>query len=107
MKKLYTFDLTERALAGMFHELLLQEGIECLLRNEQLFSGLGEIPFVECYPELWVVDAEMFPRAQSLLRQYMADAPEKLPEWHCPGCGEQIEGHFNACWNCGCSPSDD
>ncbi|MES1161895.1 MAG: DUF2007 domain-containing protein, partial [Rhizobacter sp.] len=23
--------------------------------------------------------------------------------WVCPGCGEQIDGPFEQCWNCGSS----
>lgn len=102
MRKLYTFSLSERALAGMFREMLQREGIKCLVRNEELFAGMGEIPFIECYPELWVVDDECYPRAMSLLRQWMASSGDTRP-WTCPGCGEEVEGQFNACWNCGAS----
>ena len=101
MKKLYTFNLSERALAGLFRELLQREGIECLVRNEQLFAALGEIPFTECYPELWIIDAEVYPRAISLLRQWMDSDSEDCSAWICPGCREESEGQFNACWNCG------
>lgn len=106
MKKLYTFDLAERALAGLFRDLLQREGVKCLLRNEQLFAALGEIPFTECFPELWVVDDELYPRAKSLLRQWMETTSENLPTWSCSGCGEQLEGQFNACWKCGSSRLD-
>ena len=106
MKKLHSFNLSERALAAMFRDMLKREGIDCLLRNEQLFAGMGEIPFTECYPELWIVDDEVFPRAQSLLRQYM-ESKEDLPAWTCPACGEFIEGQFNACWSCSTPRADD
>ncbi len=105
MKKLYTFALSDRAMAVMFRELLKREGVDCLLRNEELFTGMGEIPFTECYPELWVVDDEIYPRAQSLLKQYMQSSNEELPSWTCSECGETIEGQFCSCWNCG-SPAD-
>ena len=62
MKKLYAFGLGERPLALLLKELLEGEGIACLLRNEELFAALGEIPFLECLPELWVVDDEVYPR---------------------------------------------
>ncbi len=94
-------------MAAMFREMLQREGVKCLVRNEELFAGLGEIPFTECYPELWVVDDEVYPRAQSLLRQYMEAAGDDQPAWRCPGCGEKIEGQFNTCWNCGSSPDRD
>ena len=34
--------------------LLESEGIACLVRNDRLAGVIGEIPFVECWPELWV-----------------------------------------------------
>ncbi len=107
MKKLYTFNLSERAVAAMFREMLRREGIACLVRNEQLFAGMGEIPFTECYPELWVIDDDLFPRASSLLAQYMRSDDEGLPGWTCRDCGEPVEGQFNACWNCNAPRGDD
>jgi len=101
VKKLYTFSLGERSLAGLFRDMLQQEGIDCLIRNEQLFAALGEIPFIECFPELWVVDDEVFPRAENLLRQWMQSDATDRPAWICPACGEESEGQFNACWRCG------
>lgn len=100
MKKLHTFSLAERAIAGMYKDMLQREGVECLLRNEELFVGLGEIPFVECYPELWVVDDDLYPRAISLLKQLM-ESESTHPSWTCSSCGEEIEGQFNSCWKCG------
>jgi hypothetical protein len=100
MKKLHTFALAERAQAGLLKELLQREGVNCIIRNEQLFSALGEIPFLECSPELWVVDDEVWPRARALLDSWLND--ESSGEaWQCPSCGEQLEGQFGACWNCG------
>ena len=101
MKKLHTFSHRERPQAFLFRELLEKEGIACLLRNAQLASALGEIPFIECYPELWVLDDEVYPRARLLLDGWLrTDAPTAGP-WVCPGCGEQLEGQFGSCWKCG------
>jgi hypothetical protein len=101
MKKLHTFSIAERSLAGLLKELLTREGIDCLVRNEQLFSALGEIPFLECYPELWIVDDEVYPRAKLLLDGWLANDPETSVSWTCPQCGEILEGQFGACWKCG------
>lgn len=107
MKKLYTFGLHQRALAGLLKELLEQEGVACLLRNEQLFIGLGEIPFVELFPELWVVDEEVYPRARLLLNNWLREQGATADAWTCPDCGEVLEGQFGACWQCGRVKSDD
>lgn len=101
MKKLRTFALWELPLAGMFNDLLRKEGIDCLLRNEQLSSAMGEIPFIECYPEIWVIDDETYPRAKLLLDNWLTDQDPAASNWTCPECGESSEGHFNACWSCG------
>lgn len=100
MKKLHTFTLADRAEAGLLKELLEREGVPCLLRNEQLFAALGEIPFLECSPELWVVDDEIWPRARLLLDNWFKNE-EGLAPWTCRSCAEVLEGQFGACWKCG------
>lgn len=101
MKKLHAFGLGERPLALLLKELLEGEGIACLLRNEELFAAMGEIPFIECLPELWVVDDEVYPRARVLLEGWLQADEHKAESWVCPGCGERLEGQFGACWKCG------
>ena len=100
MKKLHTFGLWDRPLAGLLRERLAQEGIACLVRNDDLISVMGEIPLAECYPELWVIDDETWPRARLLLTAWLEEAAQ-LPPWTCHGCGEVLEGQFNSCWKCG------
>jgi hypothetical protein len=100
MKKLHTFSLSDQAQAGLLKELLEKEGIACLIKNEQLFAALGEIPFLECAPQLWVVDDEVWPRAKVLLDGWLKE--DLVTEsWICPSCGEQLEGQFGSCWKCG------
>lgn len=101
MKKLQVFSFSERVQAGLLKELLDREGIPCLLRNDQLSSAVGEIPFVECRPELWVVDDEVYPRARMLLDAWLNSSTSDHGSWACPGCGEICESQFGACWACG------
>jgi hypothetical protein len=103
MKKLHTFSIAERSQAGLLKELFEREGINCLIRNDQLFSAMGEIPFLECYPELWVVDNEVYPRAKLLLDNWLKEDNVDGADWTCPNCGEILEGQFGACWKCGTS----
>ena len=104
MKKLCAFGPWQRSEAWLLRDRLQQEGIAVLLRNEELFSAMGEIPFVEIRPELWILDDEVLPRARHLLEAWQSE--ESGTDWLCPGCGEQIEGQFDACWKCGRSRSD-
>ena len=101
MKKLHTFSHRERSYASLLRERLEGEGVSCLLRNDELSTALGEIPFVECYPELWVVDNEVYPRARLLLDKWLIEAEQPGPEWTCTHCGERVEGQFESCWQCG------
>ena len=101
MKKLHVFNYSDRPQAGLLKEILAHEGIACTLRNDQLSSAIGEIPFVECCPELWVIDDEIFPRAQMFLKSWLKSEIAVADPWVCPACGESIEGQFGACWSCG------
>jgi hypothetical protein len=88
------------AYLGHLRNVLEQSGIGCLIKNEQLSGGLGEIPFLECMPELWVVRDEQLAEAQTLLADLETGAAAG-PAWRCPACGESNEGQYAACWRCG------
>jgi len=98
MKKLHTFGLGETPLAEMLKERLAQEGIACVLRNTALGTALGEIPLTECFPELWLLDAETWPKAKNLLRQWLAETAGDT--WTCPACGAVVDPPLEACWRC-------
>ncbi len=101
MKKLHTLSHQDWSQAGLLKEILAVEGIACLIRNEQLSAAIGELPFTECFPELWVIDDEVFPRAKLLLAAWLKIPERPLQGWVCPNCGEELEGNFGACWSCG------
>ncbi len=79
--------------------LLEQAGIACYVRNERLGGALGEIPFVECWPELWVLRNGDALTARGLL-DTAREVIEPGPEWTCRECEERVEGQFDACWRC-------
>jgi len=80
--------------------LLEAEGIRCLIRNELLSRLAGEIPFIECAPQLWLLDERDLERARRIVTDLGRQA-EIAPPWKCPDCGEALEGQFSACWRCG------
>jgi len=86
---------------GHLKNVLATFGIKCVAKNVDLISAAGELPPVECWPELWVVDDEKFGRARSILRKTLAPLHSVKKPWACAGCGETIEGQFSECWNCG------
>lgn len=101
MKKLQTFYIWEGPQAGMYKDMLAEEGVACLVKNDRLSVGIGEIPFVECFPELWVIDDEVYPRARLLLDSWLTRAVDEDAEpWICSHCGESSTQQFTACWNC-------
>lgn len=87
---------------GHFRNVLEQNGIRCIVKNEQLSGALGEVPFLECMPELWVVRDGDLGRAEELLKALRRDETGGAA-WQCPQCSEQNESQFAACWNCGAS----
>jgi len=84
-----------------YKNLLASEGIPTEIRNQHLGSIMGEMPFFETWPQLWVVNDLDFDRATQLLESAEAESPRD--PWKCAQCGEQNEGQFAVCWNCGAS----
>jgi hypothetical protein len=88
-------------LATIWAESLRAAGIRCELRNTTLSGAMGEIPFLECAPQLWIERDRDEARALDILRELRR--PTGGPGWRCSGCGEALEPQFGACWRCGAS----
>lgn len=101
-RKLHTAD----SLITIAHlkNILEGEGIGCTIRNQFLSGALGDIPAVECWPQLWVTRPGDWLRAKGLLSEFLAQPEEPPQAWVCSGCGEHVDGEFAACWNCGGGP---
>ncbi|MEP4079853.1 putative signal transducing protein [Haloferula sp.] len=101
MKKVY--ENLEFAMVGHMKSLLESKGIKCEIRNEGGVSVAGEVPFTQVYPELWVLSNGDVPTAKKFVAEYRETLgkAEVGPAWKCPSCGEEVEGQFGECWNCG------
>ena len=97
MKKLTTSE--SLITINHYKNLLAAEGIRTEIRNEYLGSIMGEMPFVETWPELWVVNSLEFDRAEQIIEEVETESPAE--PWKCLNCGEQNEGQFAVCWKCG------
>lgn len=80
--------------------ILESEGIPCEIRNQHLGSIMGEVPFFEGWPQLWVVNDLDHDRAKQLIGNE-ASGESPTESWTCQRCNEVNEGQFGACWNCG------
>ena len=98
MKKLTSSE--SLVMINHWKNILESEGIPCEIRNEHLGSIMGEMPFVEVWPQLWIVNDLDADRAMQLISDDASDESPADP-WTCRSCGEENEGQFAACWNCG------
>ena len=78
--------------------LLASYGIAAEIRNTTLAGGLGEIPMLETWPQLWV-DESLYAEAKRVVDQELR-SPPRGEAWTCRSCGERIEGQFTECWRC-------
>ena len=98
MRKVYTAESVIEV--AHLRNVLESAGIRCFVRNEGLAGVMGEIPYVECWPELWVVRNGDALRARGLIDEARQSVPAPGPDWRCERCGELVEGQFDSCWRC-------
>lgn len=85
--------LEAHSLKGM----LESDNIAVTLRGEGLSAAAGELPVNVMEVGIWVRQSQQH-QARMLLERYeQAD----LPTWSCRRCGEDNEGPFELCWQCG------
>lgn len=98
MKKVFTGD--NHMIAGFLQGILENENIKCLIKNQALSGGIGELPPTECWPEVWVVDDDDYQKAINIIEQFNLEMVPERKAWQC-SCGEVNEGQFDSCWQCG------
>jgi hypothetical protein len=64
---------------------------------------MGEVPFQEVWPELWVENDLDHDRALQLIDDAKIVDESPAAPWRCKSCGTENEGQFAACWSCGAS----
>jgi hypothetical protein len=73
--------------------------IRCEVRNVTLAGAIGDIPWLECAPQLWLRDARDEAIARRVLEEL--DQAPAAAGWSCASCNEVLEAQFAACWRCG------
>jgi hypothetical protein len=87
---------------GLFESILNSHDIATTIRNQNVSSLVGEVPFTAAYPELWFVDDNRYDEAISLLQEFRDRARQDASavDWACPKCNESVPGTFHSCWKC-------
>lgn len=85
--------------AQLAADMLSSLGIATHILNANAAGALGELPFMQAQPEVWVDDDTQERRA----REALADFPNPTAgeEKTCPNCSERNPGNFLSCWQCG------
>lgn len=80
--------------------LLEVAGIKVVVRNADLSSAYGEVPFLESWPEVWVERPVDYNRARGIVEEYLEGGDDHRPDWRCRRCREWNDANFAICWNC-------
>ena len=97
MKKVYSHE--NRLIVFNLKNLLEEQGIECVVKNEFSGGGVGDLAPLDTWPELWVSDDDCLDRARALIDDIQHNKPDQ-DAWFCTVCGEKNEANFQICWNC-------
>lgn len=86
--------------AHLVLHLLDHAGIRARVIRENLQGALGEIPFAEVYPEVWIERERDTALALRIVRDFEYGSEE--PGTHrCNHCNEENPRNFQLCWSCG------
>jgi len=87
---------------GLYESILNGQGIDTVIKNQNVSSLSGEVPFAAAYPELWILDDGRYDEALALLQEFRERSVQETPsaDWACPQCGEMVPGTFYSCWKC-------
>lgn len=104
MKRVYSSH--DSLMAGHIKNILELQGIESIFRQPMLSVAVGELPTTECYSEVWITDDSRYKDTIAIVESALSEEKSNVQSWFCAGCGEEIEGIFATCWNCGAYQPD-
>lgn len=90
--------------AQLAADALSSLGIVTHIFNANAVGALGEVPFMQAQPEVWIEDDALELRAREALAG-LHDAPPSRDKT-CVRCGEVNPGNFLSCWQCGSALPD-
>jgi len=74
--------------------------IPYMVKNEYASGAVGELPWQEAQPELWLLDESWAAKANSVVDALTNSDSSKQRGWHCNQCDEQNGAAFDVCWQC-------
>ena len=83
--------------AQLVADTLTSLGIANHILNAYAVGAMGDLPYSQTSPEVWVDDATQ--EAQAIEAIASLDAPLQADKL-CPHCGETNPGNFLSCWQC-------
>lgn len=86
--------------AYLLQGLLNEAGIETRILNEYAQGGVGEIPFTQTYPEIWLINESDSEKAKEIIKQFDAKQVSNCDVF-CARCHEPNPDTFETCWHCG------
>ncbi len=98
MKRVYVEE--DGLTVDYIHSVLNAEGIACIVKNQALAGAIGELPPLECVPEVWILEDDDYARSQTIIHALTQAPSAPSKAWRC-ACGETIEAPFSDCWKCG------
>ena len=67
--------------------------IPYMIKNEYASGAMGELPWQDTQPELWLID--------DTWQAHSVSSPgDKEQEWVCRNCKEKNGAAFDFCWQC-------
>jgi hypothetical protein len=85
--------------AHLVRGLLAAGGIEARVLNEYAGGALGELPFTEVAPSVWIEEERDLVRARQVVATYET-AAVAVGITRCGACGEENPRDFSICWLC-------
>lgn len=94
------FDFTR---VGYYQSVLEANGVATTLKNQYASSGVGEIPFLEAIPQVWILYKRDLAKAKQVIDELEKSRGQNqgFKDWECSHCGAEVEGSFAVCWQCG------
>jgi len=89
------------AIAHLVRNRLQQAGIVAVVNGEAFGRGMGEVPPMAAWSEVWVGDGAALADVEAVVAEVTAEPDEAPVSWTCPTCDTLVDGTFAVCWSCG------